>query len=305
MGNWQFISLASFRPAFAALIRFPPRSAGFHGRRAAQSVSSYDSINDLVQPRREGESMINPLRVLLALILLPPSAVIGAAQSRADSAQSYVARGAAWFKKGEIERAINDYNLALAFDPRSVTAWFNRAVARTRKGDLEGAFDDFTKVLELDPWLSEAWNEIGNLLAEKGDLKGAIAAFDRAIELERGRAAYFNNRGRAFLADGELQKAANDLERALTLDPKLPEAWAHRGIIRAEKQDYARAIADFDRALKLNPRLANTWANRGLALMMQGRIEEGRQSLSRYRELGGKGNPAAEELLRELRGPRK
>jgi tetratricopeptide (TPR) repeat protein len=250
----------------------------------------------------EGGSMKNPFGVLLALILLPPAAAIADAQSRADSARSYVARGASWLEKGEIERAINDYDLALAFDPRSVAAWLNRGVARSRKGDCEGAFNDYTKALELDPLQYAAWNEMGNLLAEKGDLKGAIAAFDRAIEIDPGLAALFNNRGRAHLADGDLEMASSDLERALALDPKLADAWAHRGIIRAERRDYARAIADFDRALKLNPRLANTWANRGLALMMQGRIEEAEQSFVRYRELGGKGNPAADELLRELRG---
>jgi tetratricopeptide (TPR) repeat protein len=99
-----------------------------------------------------------------------------------------------------------------------------------------------------------------------------------------------------------MEKAAIDLNRALELDSNLADAWAHRGIIRAERQDYPQAIADFDQALKLNPRLATTWANRGLALLMQGRIEEAEQNFARCKELSGRINSAAEELLQEKKG---
>src|SRR4029434_2202058 len=97
------------------------------------------------------------MKRLLTVLLLMLAAAPAAAQSRADSAQSYVARGAAWFEKGEGERAISEVDraigastLAIAFDPHSATAWLNRAVARSHKGDHEGALEDYTRTLELD-----------------------------------------------------------------------------------------------------------------------------------------------------------
>ena len=89
------------------------------------------------------------MKRLLTVLLLLLAATPASAQSRADSAQSYVARGAAWFEKGEVERAISDYNLAIAFDPHSATAWLNRAIARSYKGDHEGALEDYTRTLAL------------------------------------------------------------------------------------------------------------------------------------------------------------
>ena len=53
--------------------------------------------------------------ILLFLIFNLP--VVQAQTSRAESAQSYCNRGNAWLAKGELDRAIADYDLAIVFDP--------------------------------------------------------------------------------------------------------------------------------------------------------------------------------------------
>src|SRR5262249_50525585 len=63
--------------------------------------------------------------------------------SRAQSAASYVERGNGWLNKGELERAIDDYSLAIAFDGGHACAYHNRGLARMQKGDLNGALDAF------------------------------------------------------------------------------------------------------------------------------------------------------------------
>src|SRR5262245_65201540 len=78
--------------------------------------------------------------------------VISVAQaqgSRAQSAASYVERGNGWLNKGELERAIDDYSLAIAFDGGHAGAYHNRGLARMQKGDLDGALEDFDRSLEL------------------------------------------------------------------------------------------------------------------------------------------------------------
>jgi PadR family transcriptional regulator, regulatory protein PadR len=49
-----------------------------------------------------------------------------AQSSRADSANSYIERGSSWLKKGEFERAISDFSLAIATDQQIATAWYGR-----------------------------------------------------------------------------------------------------------------------------------------------------------------------------------
>src|SRR5262245_20185793 len=82
---------------------------------------------------------ITRLIFLTATLALLTSCGAAAQTSRADSAKSYVARGNEWMKKGEIERAIADYDLAIASDAMSAVAYYNRGVARSRKGALAGS----------------------------------------------------------------------------------------------------------------------------------------------------------------------
>ena len=63
---------------------------------------------------------------------LAQQAVVHEAQSsRALSAASYIDRGNGWLKKGEFERAIADYTLAIVFDAGHANAYYNRGVARS------------------------------------------------------------------------------------------------------------------------------------------------------------------------------
>ncbi len=73
----------------------------------------------------------------LILFLLVSTALIAQAQtSRAATAASYLERGNEWMTKGELDRAIADYSLAIAFDSQSAIAYYNRSCARQLKGDL-------------------------------------------------------------------------------------------------------------------------------------------------------------------------
>jgi Tfp pilus assembly protein PilF len=58
---------------------------------------------------------------------------IQAQTSPTASATSDVERGNDWLAKGEVARAIADYDLALSFDPRLAQAYYHRGFARQHK----------------------------------------------------------------------------------------------------------------------------------------------------------------------------
>src|SRR5262245_65986658 len=84
---------------------------------------------------------------LIGLLLAAPS--VRAQKSRADTAKSYLERGGGWLKKGELERAISDFDVAIATDERLAAAWYNRGLARYRRGDRAGALGDYKPALQL------------------------------------------------------------------------------------------------------------------------------------------------------------
>ena len=57
-------------------------------------------------------------RVYVSVVILFALAVVVNAQnSRAATALSYLERGNQWLKKGDIEKAIEDFSFALTFEP--------------------------------------------------------------------------------------------------------------------------------------------------------------------------------------------
>jgi len=52
---------------------------------------------------------------------------------------AYNNRGNTWYRKGDFDRAIADYNQAIQLDPKYGAAYVNRGSALGAKGDLDRA----------------------------------------------------------------------------------------------------------------------------------------------------------------------
>ena len=95
--------------------------------------------------------------------------------SREATAASYLDRGNSWATKGELDRAIADFNLALQFDPRFAGAYHNRAVALAKKGKWNAALADVDRAIQVDPRLVAAYVGRGGIRFRKGDLDGMLS----------------------------------------------------------------------------------------------------------------------------------
>jgi len=96
---------------------------------------------------------------LTILCWFTPSPTAQPLTSLSATAASYIERGNAWAAKGEWERALTDYDLAIATDPSAAGSYYNRGVARWRLKDYERARADFTRALQLKPHDSQAYAE--------------------------------------------------------------------------------------------------------------------------------------------------
>lgn len=95
-----------------------------------------------------------------------------------DLAAAFGNRGSAYLDKGELDRAIADYDQAITIDATSAVSFYGRAAAYFAKKQNDNAIDDLTRSLALDPNFAVAYNGRGNAYAAKGDIDHAIADFD-------------------------------------------------------------------------------------------------------------------------------
>jgi len=82
----------------------------------------------------------------------------------------------------QLERAIEEYNAALALNPNSARILNNRGGALHRLGDHAAAQSDFSQAIAADSTLEPAYLNLGRLLDTQGDFTGAIKIYEQAIE---------------------------------------------------------------------------------------------------------------------------
>jgi lipoprotein NlpI len=134
-------------------------------------------------------------------------------------------RGLAYRDKGELDRAIDDFNEAIRINPlpastTHVNVFSNRGLAYRDNGELDRAIADFNEAIRLDPEFAVAFNSRGFTYDRKGERDRAIADYTEAIRLVPRFAVAFRNRGRAYLYAGALPKALADFSQSSELDPK-------------------------------------------------------------------------------------
>ena len=198
---------------------------------------------------------------------------------------AYVARGLAWQKKGDLDRALADYTAAIKINPKDALAYNNRGMLWRERGDSDRAIADFTAAIAINPLprSDEAYSRRGNAivakrdvnvyenralaLLERSDFDGAIADFDRAINLDPNGADSFNGRGAAWRAKGDLDRAEADFSHAIKLDRTHMGAYYNRGLVEVAKSELDPALADFSAALRLDSDFVDGYEARAEAFL--------------------------------------
>ena len=185
-------------------------------------------------------------------------------------AEKYFRYGVEAYQRGDFDRAIQDYDKAIALNPDDAIAYYNRGIAYGAKGDYARVIHDYDKAIALNPDLAEAYNNRGNAYRAKGDYGRAIQDYGKAIALNPDDAEAYYNRGNAYRAKGDYGRAIQDYGKAIALNPDYAEAYNNRGSAYGAKGDHGLAIQDFDKAIGLNPDYANAYNNRGIVYGVKG-----------------------------------
>jgi len=194
-------------------------------------------------------------------------------------------RGNAYLTKGDYNRAIEDYSLAINYNPEYAKPFNNRGVAFQKKGDFDRAIADFNQAIKLKPDYATAFANRGETNQKKREYQSAAKDYAEAIRLNPDLEGVWNGRCWSRAVIGELRDALADCNKALLLQPNNAAYHDSRGLTYLKMGQFDAAIEDYSAALRIDSNLASALYGRGLAKLKKGDANGGNADLAAARKL--------------------
>jgi len=192
-----------------------------------------------------------------------------------EKARPYLNRGVAYWSQGQWEKAMTDYEKAIALNPKYFSsAYFNMGVAQAKFSAWDKAIDNHTTAIGITPNYTAAYDSRGVAYANKQEWDKAIKDFTTAIEISPGYATAFYNRGSVYSARGQWKEAIADYGKAIELDPNYLDAYCNRSVAFANIKEFNQAIDDCSRSISINPTYVKAWFNRATTYLNMGKYAE-------------------------------
>ncbi len=110
-----------------------------------------------------------------------------------EQAAATIAAGKKHLEQGDVEAAINEFQKAIAIDPKYGAAQLHLGHAYERANRSDEAIDAYRKSIELEPQNFFARNNLGVLYSKKNLYDQAIVEFQDALKIEPGNAMALKN----------------------------------------------------------------------------------------------------------------
>ena len=189
--------------------------------------------------------------------------------------------GVALTGRGQVDKAIAQYQKALEIKPNYANAHNNLGVALTDRKQVDSAIAHYQRSLEIRPDYAEAHNNLGLALAGRRQVDEAIAHYQKALEIRPDYAVAHNNLAVALAGRGQVDEAITHFQKVLEIKPDYADAYNNLGVVLAGRGQVDEAIAHFQKVLEIKPDYADAYNNLAVALAGRGQVDE---SIAQYQK---------------------
>ena len=112
-----------------------------------------------------------------------------------DPAAVYIARGLSHRALGQLDRAHQDFVMAIDCADNPAAAYFQRGQLFYEQGQLNKALSDWQQTIAISPNYANAHYQLGVVQSQMGNFTAAIARLDRALEINPNWAEAYLKRG--------------------------------------------------------------------------------------------------------------
>jgi Tfp pilus assembly protein PilF len=201
------------------------------------------------------------------------------------SSRSYYKLGEVLAQRGDLAKAIENFEAALRINPRHTYAHTGLGFIFAIQGRLTEALEQFDDALRIAPRFATAHTGLGLVFARQGKLSEASDQFRRALEIDAGDAQAHTNLGLILKKQGQRGEAAAHFRQAAQADPNSEQAQYQWGLALAEEGKLSEATDHLRAAVRINPRSAEAHRSLAEVLMRQGQSDEAGEHFQEARRL--------------------
>ena len=153
----------------------------------------------------------------------------------------------------DIDQAIDHLNTAIKIQPDQLKIHKDLGDSWLRKGDFQKAINNYLIYLKTDAENADVLNAIGTAWYKSGKIDDAVLYFSKASENKPDSATIHNHLGMALFQKGRTKDAIAHYHKALQLHPDHPEVLNNLGAALYQQDDIESAIEHFQLAVKVSP----------------------------------------------------
>ena len=169
----------------------------------------------------------------------------------------YVNRGDYYNTIGIQEKALTDYNKAIAMDPKQPTFYFKRAIVNESTKDYRSAISDYELALKLDPKDAGIYQNLGVLYSLEKDFDSAIDISLKGLSCDPGNAGLHSNIGHYYIEKENYEQALDNFQKSLKAEPDNFDATIGLSIAYYSKGEKSTAKQYLQKAGNIDPRIKN------------------------------------------------
>ena len=145
------------------------------------------------------------------------------------------------------------YKNTLKYNPANTRVYLNLGNAYYERGELEGAIDEYLNVIEIDNNYAVAYGNIGTASLRLGDKRMAEKHLRKAIELREHYPIAYYNLGLLKFEEAKYKESEENFKKAISQMPQLYQAWGMLGRSLLEQGKKEEAKEAFSESLRILP----------------------------------------------------
>jgi len=182
-------------------------------------------------------------------------------------------RGDAYFRKGNTDKAEENYLLALAAEKNNADAILGLAKVSQSRGDTKATLAYLSQARELAGNSPDLLYKVGVAALGLRDFDDAQTALEQAVKLKPNEPTYLIALGAAWLKKPDLFAAEQVFRKALELQPANPQAQTYLGYVLYKQKKFSEAKRYLEKAIKADAGVPEPFYYLGLILQEENEDE--------------------------------